>query len=109
MDVRHTIRYRLEVDKMFKSVFNWTQADRFNPVMAKHPVRNYACLKVLVQTWERNCGYWEDYASSLMQGLVNFCETSTLANQIRKYNEIEDKCFPFKLAREQGKLKLPPM
>lgn len=47
-DVRHVIRYRLEVDKMFYSVFNWKHSDRMDPNIVKHKVKDYACLKVLI-------------------------------------------------------------
>ena len=62
----------MRTDHVFEEFKSLSISNEFNDY---HEPKNFDCLRLLVDTYERACGKFDDYSLKYVKYLVNECET----------------------------------
>lgn len=74
LDLSQEINYRMRVDHVFEQFLAMSVTTAENKEPTFYEPTNFDCLRLLVNTFEQECGKFDDYSLKYVKYLVNECE-----------------------------------
>lgn len=84
LDLSMEITQRMKVDHIFEAFNSATGANRLAESEEPTVVSNFDCLKVLMTTYEKECGKMDDYSLQFVKYFVRACQSTFHVDRLSK-------------------------